>query len=211
MSLTRPYLVIILAVVLLLVVGIYLFISNLSVDQDNILYGLIYLYRSTSAELLLVAIALLIVWLLSLFRSIGKMNRRKTLIAFVAGLLLAASLLGSLHLTVNAGLGMGFEHLAQAPYENHLYQLAFMRFPQVDSPNNEPLVPVYVEASYNLYRCDSVGYSCERIYQLDASSTSDNSRLNPNEVARTAALVNDPNAGTISIQVNGETIHTLSI
>src|SRR5690606_4191920 len=95
-------------------------------------------------------------------------------------------------------LGTNFVHLTRISYGQHLYQLA-------------ALAGSYGEFTYNLYRCDSIGYACERIYQLDASIESERSRLGTYQAARTASLAVDPDEGTISIQVNGEIIHTISI
>lgn len=103
------------------------------------------------------------------------------------------------NLSVKFEFGTLFVHRDRIPYGQHLYQLAILENPW------------FQEFSYNLYRCDAIGLVCDRIYQIDLTEEAQDWTFEELQMARTATLISDPIANTLSIQVNGETIYTLPI
>ena len=196
-----PYRSIILAALLLLIAFVYVQLSRLLFDRDNILYGLIFFFHVTGPYVLLLTIVSLCLWFIRVFNRIKDYSTRQTLIALAAGILffVAVPVSGWANTKLFTQLGTEFTHVSQVRIQDHLFQLALIWNWNFSGG-----------ASYNVYRCDSIGLACDRIHQMVLTEEIVRSS-SEFQAATTATLVSDPNGDTISIQVNGETIHTMSI
>jgi hypothetical protein len=186
------------ALLLLLTVYMYVGLSPTLSDNTRVLYGLVLAYHNGGFYILWITAASLFVWLVVVLPRISRYDIRRRLVSFVSGLLLSMTVpLICCNLWL-AELGTEFTHTSQLRIDDNLYQLAF-KF------NDDK------GASYNIYRCDSIGFVCDRVHQIDLTDEMYRWRVEELQAARTATLIGDPTARTLSIQVNGETIYTLSI
>jgi len=90
--------------------------------------------------------------------------------------------------------GTSFVHLDRIVVNGELYQLAYISQPTED------------KSSYNLYRCDGLGFTCERIYHLDTASGILHADAGNFQSAEKARLMSDASNRSLSIVIEGTTI-----
>ncbi|MEO8394497.1 MAG: hypothetical protein ABI700_16000 [Chloroflexota bacterium] len=183
---------------LLVVISLlYVRLSQLPVDQGKIEYGLVLLYRNTAFYLVLVALIGFVVLMGYLVRMQRRISRSRDIIYALSIILIAFV---AIPLTcwstqfLFVEFGASFVHLDRTTLNSELYQLAYIG------------QPAYGKSSYNLYRCDSLGISCDRLYQVDTSTGMPHADLGNFKDAQTAHIVSDDTQNHLSIVVGAASI-----
>ena len=177
-------------VTLLLVVDlIYVQLQKLAITQDRIDYALVLFYQKTRLDFPLVAFVgfcIAIVYFLSVKWRVSRSRYILYTLSSIVLIFVALPLSGWPYLAmVIEDKHLYFAHVDRIWFDNELYQLAYMERSS------------YGEASYNLYRCDSLGFICDRVKQVDTSLGSPYQNAMDSEESALIATGITPNSLTI--------------
>jgi hypothetical protein len=195
----RHYGILLLPIGLWFLVWAYGQLAQLSWEGNRIYYGLIVFYRASGLYVLLATILSFLFLVFFISTLPRPLSKRQDALYAITLLLVVVAIPAS---CVTAALwnftefGTTFTHIARMSNDQYLYQLAYIANPS------------FGRSSYNLYRCDTIGFVCDRVQSVDSSTGTPYQTVGNYQAAETATLVTDPTSQGISIRVGTETIYT---
>ena len=149
-------------IILLLVVDwVYIQLQKLPITGDKIDYALVLFYQKTFLYFPLFAFAgfcIAIVYFLSVQWRVSRPRLALYTLSVIVLIFMALPLSGWPYLAmIIEDRHLYFAHVDRIWFDEELYQLAYIERSS------------YGEASYNLYHCDSLGFICDRVKQVDVS------------------------------------------
>lgn len=197
--LLRNYLPLVVAGIWLIVILAYYIFARLSFTDPTIFYELIVFYRQTAIYTVVATIGFLgVVFALCIvFRRRLSRNQDAALAAALILLFIAVPFSCWANIGIFAEFSNSFVHIDRVTYGDYLYQLAFLS--DWDGGNT----------SYGVYRCDSLGFVCDRVAVLDTSSGTDYAQWGSYTVAQQAKLT--MNETGLTVQVSGEMLPNFTV